>query len=177
MMILLTGGAACGKSSFAESLCLCSPLPRYYLAAMQPYGEEGALRVARHRRLRDGKGFLTIERYRDYASLVLPERGTVLLECICNLTANEMFDSEGKMTDPREKVVEGVKAVAAQCDRLFVITNDVGSDGIGYDGSTAEYVRALGEINARLAAMADTVIEMVAGIPITIKGELSAAAD
>ena len=174
MMILLTGGSACGKSSYAESLCMRSPTPRFYLAAMQPYGDEGALRVERHRRLRAGKGFETIERYRDYASLPLPERGTVLLECICNLTANEMFDDEGNMTDPREKVVAGVEALASQCNELIVITNDVGSDGIKYDGSTAEYVRAIGEINARLAAMADTVIEMVAGIPIVLKGELPA---
>ncbi|MBO6010415.1 MAG: bifunctional adenosylcobinamide kinase/adenosylcobinamide-phosphate guanylyltransferase [Oscillospiraceae bacterium] len=172
MLILLTGGSACGKSAFAETLCTRSDAPRFYLAAMQPYGEEGAMRVDRHRRLRAGKGFETIERYRDYESLKLPERGTVLLECVCNLTANEMFDENGNVTDPRERVVRGVKAVAAQCDRLFVITNDVGSDGIEYDGSTREYVRALGEINARLAAMADTVIEMVAGIPIVLKGEI-----
>ncbi len=172
MLILLTGGSACGKSSYAESLCMRSPTPRFYLAAMQPYGEEGAMRVERHRKLRAGKGFETIERYRDYGSLILPECGTALLECICNLTANEMFDDEGDMTDPREKVVEGVRSLAEQCGDLFVITNDVGSDGVEYEGSTAEYVRAMGEINARLAAMADTVIEMVAGIPIVIKGEL-----
>jgi adenosylcobinamide kinase/adenosylcobinamide-phosphate guanylyltransferase len=174
MLILLTGGSASGKSSYAEDLCLRSPMPRFYLAAMQPYGEEGALRVERHRKLRAGKGFETIERYRDYGSLVLPERGTVLLECICNLTANEMFDDDGNMTDPRERVVEGVKNVASQCDTLFVITNDVGSDGIEYEGSTQEYVRALGDINARLSAMADAVVEMVAGIPIVLKGDVPA---
>ena len=172
MLILLTGGSACGKSAFAETLCMRSPAPRFYLAAMQPYGEEGAMRVERHRALRAGKGFETVERYRDYASLKLPGRGTVLLECICNLTANEMFDEDGTMTDPRERVVEGVRALTAQCERLFVITNDVGSDGMDYDGGPREYVRALGDINARLSAMADTVIEMVAGIPIVLKGEI-----
>ena len=39
MMILLTGGSGCGKSSFAERLCMEMPLPRYYIAAMKPYGE------------------------------------------------------------------------------------------------------------------------------------------
>ena len=62
MMILLTGGAANGKSTFGESLCLQADGPRYYLAAMQPYGPEGEARIARHRKLREGKGFTTIER-------------------------------------------------------------------------------------------------------------------
>lgn len=172
MMILLTGGAANGKSTFGESLCLQADGPRYYLAAMQPYGPEGEARIARHRKLREGKGFTTIERYTDYASLVLPARGTALLECIANLTANEMFDEAGEMTDPVETVLAGVDALRAQCDRLTVITNDVGSDGCGYPPETEAYVKALGRINAALAARADTVCELVAGIPILLKGAL-----
>ena len=172
MTILLTGGSACGKSSYAEAICVRGPGPRYYLAAMQPYGEEGRRKVERHRRLRAGKGFETIERYTDYASLRLPERGTALLECICNLTANEMFDENGKQSDPVRRVLDGVDALAAQCETLVVVTNDVGSDGIPYEEGTAAYVRALGRINGELAKRADTVIEMVAGIPILWKGEL-----
>ncbi len=172
MMILLTGGAANGKSTFGESLCLQANGPRYYLAAMQPYGPEGEARIARHRKLREGKGFTTIERYTDYASLVLPARGTALLECVANLTANEMFDETGEMTDPVETVLAGVDALRAQCDRLIVITNDVGSDGCGYPPETEAYVKALGRINAALAARADTVCELVAGIPILLKGAL-----
>ena len=172
MMILLTGGAANGKSTFGESLCLQADGPRYYLAAMQPYGPEGEARIARHRKLREGKGFTTIERYTDYASLVLPAGGTALLECIANLTANEMFDETGEMTDPVETVLAGVDALRAQCDRLIVITNDVGSDGCGYPPETEAYVKALGRINAVLAARADTVCELVAGIPILLKGAL-----
>ncbi len=172
MTILLTGGSACGKSSYAEAICVRGPGPRYYLAAMQPYGEEGRRKVERHRRLRAGKGFETIERYTDYASLRLPERGTALLECICNLTANEMFDENGNRSDPVRRVLDGVDALAAQCETLVVVTNDVGSDGIPYEEGTAAYVRALGRINAALAKRADAVIEMVAGIPILWKGEL-----
>ena len=172
MMILLTGGSACGKSSYAEEICMRGPEPRFYLAAMQPYGEEGRRKVERHRLLRAGKGFETIERYTGYASLQLPARGTALLECICNLTANEMFDENGNQTDPFERVLAGVEHLAEQCERLVVVTNDVGSDGICYEESTMDYVRVLGKLNAALAARADTVIEMVAGIPILWKGEL-----
>lgn len=173
MMILLTGGSACGKSSYAEELCVSQPGPRYYIAAMQPYGLDGAEKVARHRKLRQGKGFETIERYTDLDSLVLPQKGCTLLECICNLTANEMFDEQGNRTDPYEKILDGVKALRGQCEYLVVITNEVGTeDGFGYDPGTQEYMRILGEINIALAREADTVLELVCGIPLVLKGEL-----
>ncbi|MBR6406669.1 MAG: bifunctional adenosylcobinamide kinase/adenosylcobinamide-phosphate guanylyltransferase [Lachnospiraceae bacterium] len=173
MMILLTGGSACGKSTYAEEICMKGHSPKYYLAAMQPYGEEGQKKVERHRILRAGKGFETIERYTDYGALQLPkEGGTALLECICNLTANEMFDESGNQTDPYERVIQGVRNLQSQCDLLVVVTNDVGSDGLHYDPGTEDYIRVLGKINAALASSADTVIEMVAGIPILLKGAL-----
>lgn len=171
-MILLTGGSACGKSSYAESLCLRFDLPRYYIAAMRPYGDGSAEKIERHRQLRRGKGFETIERYTDLAGLILPERGTVLLECVCNLTANEMFDDAGNMTDPYDAVMEGVAALHRQCENLIVVTNDVGSDNKDYDSGTKAYVRALGRINAALAQQADAVYELVCGIPLVLKGEL-----
>ena len=171
MMILLTGGSGCGKSSFAESLCVKMPMPRYYLAAMQPYGEGSREKIARHREMRKGKGFQTIERYSDYASLTFPERGSALLECICNLTANEMFSADGSVSDPCERVIAGVENLMRQCENLVVITNDVGSDGCKYDAETLRYIAAIGRINALLAQRADVVYEVVCGIPILKKGE------
>ena len=172
MMILITGGAGSGKSCFAETLCRKSPKPLFYLAAMQPYGEEGRARVERHRAMRAGKGFQTVERYTDYASLRLCARGTALLECVGNLTANEMFDETGNRTDPYDRVLSGIDALQRQCERLVVVTNEIGSDGVLYDASTEAYIDALGRINAALAARADAVVEVVAGIPLILKGEL-----
>ena len=68
MMILLTGGSGCGKSSFAERLCMEMPLPRYYIAAMKPYGEGGMEKVERHRKMRAGKGFADASGTRDDAA-------------------------------------------------------------------------------------------------------------
>ena len=150
MMILLTGGSGCGKSSFAERLCMEMPLPRYYIAAMKPYGEGGMEKVERHRKMRAGKGFETFECYTEMEKLTLPACGTTLLECVCNLTAN----------------------LRGQSETLIVVTNDVGSDAERYSPETRAYVEVLGRINAALADMADTVCELVCGIPIVLKGAL-----
>ena len=171
MLILLTGGSACGKSSYGEKLAVQGPKPLYYIAAMQPYDDECLKKIARHRELRKDKGFLTIEQYTGVDTLELPETGgTALLECLCNLTANEMYIQPDDPTDPVEKVVAGVKNLQRQTDTLIVITNDVGSDNESYSDETRQYIRALGAINARVAQMADRVYELVAGIPLCLKG-------
>ena len=172
MLILLTGGSACGKSSYGETLAVQGPKPLYYIAAMEPYDDECLQKIARHRSLRADKGFETIERYTGVDALKLLETGgTVLLECLCNLTANEMYIQPDAPVDPVQKVVAGVENLRRQTDTLIVITNDVGSDNETYLEETRRYIRALGEINARVAAMADRVYELVAGIPICLKGE------
>ena len=172
MLILLTGGSACGKSTYGEKLAVQGPKPLYYVAAMQPYDDECLKKIARHRELRRDKGFETIERYSGVDTLQLPQTGgTALLECLCNLTANEMYIQPDSPVDPVEKVFAGVKNLQRQTDTLIVITNDVGSDDEAYSEETCHYIRALGEINARVAAMADRVYELVAGIPLCLKGE------
>ena len=172
MRILLTGGSACGKSTYAETLATRLDSELYYIAAMKPYDDEAYAKIARHREMRSGKGFETIERYTDMAGIVLPKKVTVLLECICNLTANEMFDSTGAITDPYEAVIAGVNALANQCNNTIVVTNDVGSDNGAYEPETRRYIEVLGRINRKLATDFDCVIEMVCGIPIVLKGEL-----
>lgn len=171
MLILLTGGSACGKSSYGEQLAVQGPKPLYYIAAMQPYDDECLKKIARHRALRAGKGFETIERYAQMGTLRLPQTGgTALLECLCNLTANEMYIQPDAPVDPVEQVLAGVENLRRQTDTLIVITNDVGSDNETYSEETRRYIRALGTINARVAGMADQVYELVAGIPLCLKG-------
>ena len=171
MKILLTGGSGCGKSSFAESLVKKFPMPRWYVATMQPYGAESEAKIARHRAMRAAKGFETIESQTDVGKIELPGGGTVLLECLCNLTANEMFDDEGNERDPYDKILREVRLLAERADNLILVTNDVGSDAEDYSESTLRYVDLLGRLNAAFAAEFDTVYELVCGIPLRIKGE------
>ena len=172
MNILLTGGSACGKSTFAESLCEHLPMPRYYIATMRPYDDECLSKIARHREQRKEKGFITIEQHTDLSSIMFPQKGTALLECMCNLTANEMFAVNGEILDVHDKILKSVFDLAEKCDNLIVVTNDVGSDAISYDKSTALYIEMLGRLNREIASGFDCVCELVCGIPLTIKGEL-----
>ncbi|MCI8856283.1 MAG: bifunctional adenosylcobinamide kinase/adenosylcobinamide-phosphate guanylyltransferase [Clostridiaceae bacterium] len=171
MLILVTGGAASGKSEHAEHL-LCEAAPpgeRLYVAAMQPYGEAAQRRIARHRALRAGKGFADAERYTDLAHFSTGRRFEgILLECLSNLLANEMFQED--CTDAVQAVLSGVDALEAQCGTLVVVTNEIFSDGNAYPAETRQYIRALAAINQALAARADAVYESVCGILCRIKG-------
>lgn len=176
MMTLVIGGSGSGKSAYAEDLMLSlsGEKKKYYIATMQAYGAESEKKIERHRRLRDGKGFLTVEQPMDIqkaAEKMEAGEKTALLECISNLTANEMFAGEVPKTKEAvtEKIVKGVGQLKGELAQLVVVSNNIFEDGIVYEKTTMEYIRAMGRINEKLAQMADEVIEVVAGIPLTVK--------
>lgn len=175
MLTLILGGSGSGKSAYAEDYLLraAGDKKKYYIATMQIWDAEMQAKVDRHHRLRQGKGFTTIEQPMalEKAVLQMEPAGAVLLECMSNLTANEMF-SGAEPTDLQtviERILRGVEALKKQADPLVIVTNNVFEDGIVYDDSTMGYIEALGRINEKLAAEADEVVEVVAGIPQRIK--------
>lgn len=178
MMLLVIGGNGSGKSAYAEDVLLSitknSQMKKYYLAAMQVLDKEGQEKVERHRRSRRGKGFFTIEQpVTIEKALEKMETGepAVLLECISNLTANEMFSEEVPKSAEQvaEKVEKGIAALKNNLAHLVVVSGNVFEDGNVYDPATMEYIRAMGKINQRLASMADRVVEIVVGIPVAVK--------
>lgn len=174
MIILITGGSKCGKSSDAEKILDGFPGEKYYIAAMEPWGDDALRAIARHREMRRGKGFLTIERPREIGSLELPDNGLprcALLECLTTLCANEMFTPAG-ITDPSKKIVAGIKKLSEQAEKLVIVTNEVSSDGIEYPAETMDYIRIMSRLNSAVAELSDTVTECVCGIPLVLKGEL-----
>ena len=99
MLTLVLGGAASGKSEYAESLVLRTIGPRYYLATMQVWDAECAARVEKHRKMRAAKQFETVECPLHLEKVRLPARGTALLEDLGNLAANELYDPAGAGED------------------------------------------------------------------------------
>lgn len=186
MMVLIVGGSGSGKSAYAEETAVLlaqnrtdyeknfsdiNDMKKYYLATMRAADEEGRLRVTRHRELRDGKGFITIEQpveiHRALEQMAVGEK-TVLLECISNLTANEMFSQSGIKTkiEVVENIMRGVVLLKEKTTHLVVVSNNVFEDGNVYDKTTMEYICAMGMINQKLAALSDKIVEVVVGIPI-----------
>ena len=172
MRILLTGGSGCGKSTYAERLARSLPAPRYYIATMRPYDEECLTKIRRHQQQRESGDFITIERQTSVGGIVFPARGTVVLECMCNLLANEMFDENGNERDVYDKILADVNALAQSCDTLIVVTNEVGGGAERHEAGTLRYIKMLGRLNCALAASSDLVAELVCGIPLVLKGKL-----
>ena len=141
MLVVVTGGSGSGKSAFAEETVLSlGEARRIYIATMQAFDEESHRRIRRHRHMRAGKGFETIERYTELDELLIP------------------------------KVTEGVKNLLSQAKHVVIVTNEIFSDGILYEEESEQYKKELGQINQKLAEMAEEVVEVVYGIPVWHKG-------
>ena len=170
MLTLVLGGSASGKSDYAESLVLQTTGPRFYLATMQVWDAECAARVEKHRRMRAEKRFETVECPLHLDAVRLPARGTALLEDLGNLTANELYDPAGAGEQAAEAILAGLDSLAAQCENLIVVSNEVFSGGADYAGDTERYLLALARVNNAFAARADRVVRVVCGIPVYYKG-------
>ena len=170
MLTLITGGSKCGKSSIAEDILSLVQSRKIYIATMEPYCDEAHKAIERHRKMRLGKGFETIEKYTDIQDVTVPNGCGVLLECACNLMANEMF-SAGE-SDPVSKITRGIAHLNENASEVIIVTNSVGGDGIIYPAETMEYIKNMGNLNCALAQMSDRVIEAVYGIPVMLEGSL-----
>jgi len=164
-LTLIVGTPDSGKSSLAERLVceVSKENSRYYVATMIPYGEDGKKRIEKHRCLREGKSFVTIEMPFDIDKSVEkisnPKEAIVLLECISNLVANEMFERHSAREDIPTIVAYQVKNLLTQVKELFVVTNEFEFEDSN-DEETREYIRCISEVNKKLTSMADEVIEV-----------------
>ena len=175
MLVVVTGGAASGKSELAERIIcrLAKGKPMLYVAAMETEGEEAQKRIARHRALRAGKGFTTLEHAKCFDQLAVPAGyAAALFECMSNALANELFSPEGAGENWKQSIVAGIQTLSTACEHVVIVTNDIFTDGVTYDPCTMAYLHHLGELNQLFARQADAVVESVCGIPVMRKGAL-----
>ena len=169
MLALVIGGSASGKSQFAEDfLTSFDHAERMYVATMMLWDKESEMRVLRHRDMRDGKGFRTIECPSNLESIDVPSGSAVLLEDLSNLVANEYFGASKDNTV--ERIMAGIDKLDSQTDLLVVVSNELFLDGCQYDEETTAYLNCIAKLNLLLAARADAVYEIFCGIPVTWKG-------
>lgn len=171
MLTLVTGGSASGKSEYAEQCILTSRAEkRIYIATMQPFDIECDARIQKHRRARSGRSFETIECYVRLDGVVVPKDSAVLLECMSNLVANEIYSLDGAGACAYNAVMCGIRSLCAQARDVVIVSNEVFSDGIDYGKETMAYLSVLGRVNQAVAHMADRVVEVVYTIPVVRKG-------
>lgn len=168
----ITGGSGSGKSAYAENCILeFQGKNRIYIATMFPFDEESHRRIERHRKMRREKCFTTIECYTGVKNLEISSDSDILLECMSNLTANEMYQENGAGEETVEEILQGIRQLKDRAKNLVVVTNEVFSDGISYDPDTMRYLSYLGNINQEMGKMADQVTEVVYGIPVSLKDD------
>lgn len=179
MRILISGGCKMGKSTLAQQLATAQGGPLYYVATMRATDAEDRVRIARHRREREGWGFETIECMGSIGQLAdgLPGDASLLLDSTTALLAGEMFRPDGTVDmEADARVREGLLRLLRTFDALVVVSDTIYADAAAYDALTEAYRKGLAGIDRALARDCDAVIEMAFGQPILHKGDEQLAA-
>lgn len=176
MKILLCGGSKSGKSYLGQRLAkkLAGDGPMYYLATMIPGDSEDLARIDRHREDRAGWGFETVECGRDLLQALerMDRAGTVLLDSVTALLANEMFSGGEMDRNAPWRTSEELRCLGQRCRNVIYIADDIFSDAGRYEETTEFYRRGLAQVDRILAEQCDTVAELCSGIPVLFKGKL-----
>lgn len=165
-LTFILGGARSGKSTHAEALVVGTPAPWCYIATAQAFDAEMTERIASHRARRH-EGWTTLETPLDLAAALaaVPNDRPVLLDCLTLWLSNHLL-ADSDLNAECEKLV---RVLGAPRGPWFVVSNEVGL-GIVPDNALARRFRdAAGRLNQQVAAVADRVLFMVAGLPLQVK--------
>lgn len=163
----MLGGARSGKSRFAERLALESGFEPVYLATAEPLDEEMAVRIAEHR-ARRGTGWRTVEEPLDLVGALARECGperAVLVDCLTLWLTNLMIGQ-------RDVAAEGARlidALGGLRGALVLVSNEVGQGVVPENAMARAFVDHAGRLHQSLAARADAVVVLVAGLPQRLK--------
>ncbi|MEM9581163.1 MAG: bifunctional adenosylcobinamide kinase/adenosylcobinamide-phosphate guanylyltransferase [Pseudomonadota bacterium] len=167
--VLVIGGAASGKSAFAENIIVQSGLARTYIATARIWDAEMNQKVAEHQKMR-GAGWTTVEEPLDPAKplATLNSEQAVLLDCATMWLTNHLMD-DGDLAAAEDRLMDAFRCCRAYC---VVVSNEVGGGIVPADALSRRFRQAQGRLNQRLATQADTVVQVVAGLPNVLKGSL-----
>lgn len=167
---LVLGGAASGKSAFAESLVRGASARRLYLATAEAHDDEMREQIALHRRARASDGWDTVE-----APLCLGPAlsaaaadQAVLLDCATFWLSNHLM-AENDLQSAQSDLLSALDASAAP---IVIVSNEVGLSVVPDNALARRFQRAQGALNQRLARRAGLVVLVTAGLPLALKGQL-----
>lgn len=168
-LALVLGGARSGKSSYALELAKRFPAPRLYMATAEAGDEEMAARIAQHR-LERGEGWETREEPLELAEALIQERGryeVILVDCLTMWLSNRLL--RGDCTELRSACLDLAAALEKTAAPTILVSNEVGWGIVPDNPLAREFRDWAGWLHQRLAAVADLVVLLVAGLPLTLK--------
>jgi len=168
-LTLVLGGAASGKSAFAEALVNRAGRGRVYLATAQAFDAEMAEKIAVHRTAR-GAGWHTVEAPQDIAAplAAVSPNDIVLLDCATLWLSNRLLANADLAATPAEMLA----ALGACPAPVVVVSNEVGQGIVPERAMGRVFRNAQGRLNQVLAAEAGLVVQVIAGLPLVLKGQL-----
>ncbi len=166
---LVLGGAASGKSTFAEGLVRGTGRPLVYLATAQAHDDEMRAKLARHREIR-GSGWRTIEEPLDVGRTLATISGdsAVLLDCATMWLSNHLL----AQTDLAEAEAGLMAGLALSAAPVVIVSNEVGASVVPDNALARQFRDAQGRLNQKLAEKSGLVVNVVAGLPQVLKGEM-----
>jgi adenosylcobinamide kinase/adenosylcobinamide-phosphate guanylyltransferase len=167
-LVLVLGGARSGKSAHAERLVLESGLAPVYLATAEAGDAEMAARIAHHR-ARRGPAWTTIEEPEELEEVLRREASSdraLLVDCLTLWLSNLLLKGAA-MPDRIESLVQTLRAIPGL---IVCVSNEVGQGIVPENALARRFRDAQGQLNQAVAAAAQRVVYMVAGLPMALKG-------
>ena len=171
-VVLVLGGVRSGKSRYAQRLAESASRVTFIATAESRDDEEMQRKIERHRSDRPSH-WTTIEEPLELGRAVQsagPECETILVDCL-TLFAASLLEACQDDAPGLEAQIDGLcEALRAAACRVILVSNEVGSGVVPAHASGRRFRDLAGEINQRVASVADTVLLLVAGLPLTLKG-------
>jgi len=184
MRIFISGGCKNGKSYYAQRLAKAQQKgPLYYIATMRPVDSEDDRRIERHRKDREGWGFVTIEQPARIEEILdkCDHGGSFLLDSLTALLAGEMFppdaadshatDNHAADSHAAERIIGGLMQVLGRINDIVIVSDYIYSDACIFDPLTESFRKSLAEIDRAAAKRCDVVLEAAHTSVIIHKGE------
>lgn len=168
-IILVTGGARSGKSSFAEKFAKINGSKLFFIATGQAIDKEMRERIKKHKRRRGNLWKVIEEPKRLSDALGKISKGTVVLDCI-TLWINNLIQEGLRDSVIKREVLKVLKIANKGKFDTIMVTNEVGYGIVPNNRLARQYRDLLGAVNQLIAKKADTVYLMCSGIPLCIKG-------